>query len=437
MNILHGVNRFFKRNYLYNNPLLLALSGGPDSIALFHLMVEIGIPFAVAHVDHRWRKESVDEANQLKTLCRHSQISFHLKVLNATNPSGNLEEFCRNERRQFFNHLCRENGYNAVVLGHHRDDQSETVLKRLLEGAPLISCGGMAETSHIEGVVYWRPLLEYTKFQVIQWLKENKISYFWDHTNADQKFLRARMREKMLPELGKVFGKEISGNLVSIGREVQELEKFMHDKMGGWLSQIEVGPLGTFLDLSEQCPQTPFEVEYLVRSMLKSPTRTIIQQAANHLLKSSSDKSFSVGKQTLIVDRKMLFVYDHPSIVLPEERKKIDADFTFGPWLVSMQEEALDFNSSSWRQVLKGELHVTLPTTSTPYYLGKVCTTINYPGTSSIRRFWGAQKVPSFIRYWVPVVWNKESIAHEFLTGRVVNESIDKHSSQTIVLKFR
>ncbi len=433
----NGVKRFFQRHNPENLPVLLALSGGPDSIALFYLMIECSIPFAIAHVDHGWREESAGEAQQLQALCHRFQIPFYLKTLNPESLSGNLEEACRIERQAFFKTLCLGKGYSAVVLGHHRDDQSETVLKRVLEGASMTACGGIREQNSINGVTYWRPLIHYSKEQILRWLNEKDLSFFWDNTNEDSKYLRARIRSQILPELSQLFGKEVSGNLASFGQEAQDLEVFMQKIMEQWLLRIEKGPFGLFLDLSQDSPETEFELRYLIRSMLQSPTRTIVHQAAAHLLKGSSNKKFSVGNQTLFVDRKTLLVTECIPLELPQNRVELSDGVQFGPWFVRVENGTQISASSCWRQALKGELRVVLPCLQTPYQIGKPDSATCYPRTSSLRKWWGDKKVPSFIRHWFPVVWKDDQMVHEFLSGKEANPCVGRQSVQTLILKFR
>jgi len=225
------VKKFLEKVWDFKTPLLLALSGGPDSLALFYLLREIHppVPFAVAHVDHGWREESGKEAESLAFLAKKYQIPFHLKKLEIPKESPNLEELCREARLEFFRSLIKQEGYAAVLLGHHGDDQAELILKRIFEGAPLTTLRGMNPVAQNGEMFLWRPLLTLKKRDLENWLLLRGEEGFNDSSNIDPRFLKGRMRTTLLPFLSKEFGKEISPRLIKWGKEADELQSFIRE----------------------------------------------------------------------------------------------------------------------------------------------------------------------------------------------------------------
>ena len=238
--IVQTVKRFLKQNFRQGKTLLLGLSGGPDSLALLHLLIESqkGLSFElhVAHVDHRWRKESCEEASFLKEYVQKLKIPFHLHTL-AEGCSS--EQRAREERLLFFSSLVHKLESQALILGHHGDDQSETVLKRILEGASLSLMGGMTPSSRWKEMTIWRPLLGHSKKEIYAFLEKRGIAYFEDVTNLDPKFLRARMRKTIFPELGRHFGKEVSMNLRRIGNSMHELKEYLDHQVEKYFEVVE------------------------------------------------------------------------------------------------------------------------------------------------------------------------------------------------------
>ena len=213
--------------------LLLGLSGGPDSMALLHFLLEakkeLDFSLHVAHVDHGWRVESGKEAEGLRRVAEHHSLPFYLYRLEKME-GGDLENRCRNERLKFFRTLHAEHHYQALLLAHHSGDHAETVFKRVAEGAGLRGLGGLYAERSIENLSVWRPLLPLKKEDLLAYLHKKKLRYFEDFTNQDPKYLRARMRETLFPTLEGIFGKRMEGNFARIGKMCQELADYFEEK---------------------------------------------------------------------------------------------------------------------------------------------------------------------------------------------------------------
>jgi tRNA(Ile)-lysidine synthase len=215
------------QQYEPNGSLLLALSGGPDSTSIFYLLRELSYPFEVAHYDHKWRSSSSKEKQSLQELCLQHAIPFHSETASIV-PKRNCEDFARNERLTFFSRLLKERSHlKGVIFGHHADDQAETVLKRLLEGARLTNLKGLQPFSYHNDMAFHRPLLGTTKKEIVQWLEKRGITYFIDSTNLDESNLRGKMRAKILPSISQDFGKEVASNLVRLADQASELQFFI------------------------------------------------------------------------------------------------------------------------------------------------------------------------------------------------------------------
>jgi tRNA(Ile)-lysidine synthase len=251
------VQKFLKRCCSEDRPVLLGLSGGPDSLSLFHLLFPY-VDLRVAHVDHGWRDESQEEASILRALCEDKGVPFHLRTLNSSDVHRNREEHCRNERLAFFGEICTESGCQSLVLGHHADDQAETVLKRILEGAPLVRQGAMRGSSKYGSLTIWRPLLGIAKKSIIAWLEQRNIPFFIDPTNEDPAILRSRMRTQILPEL---FGKEIALPLARHADEAALLADYLDARIVPFMETVKES---SKVDLSDV---HLLEVRHLIRRL--------------------------------------------------------------------------------------------------------------------------------------------------------------------------
>jgi tRNA(Ile)-lysidine synthase len=339
--------------------ILLGLSGGPDSMALFHLLLKakekIPFEFGVAHIDHRWRKESASEAKFLKQLAKNEGIPFFLAVLEPTSMEGNLEEACRNSRYEFFRKIARKNGYQALFLAHHQGDQVETVLKRLFEGAHIHALQGMRRVAVHQGLEMFRPWLHIPKELILQFLMQHQIPYFEDATNRDERFLRGRMRQSILPFLEETFHKKIASNIAHFSLEAAELSAYMEEKMAPLYEKMLVGPFGTLLI---QAPMHPFEARYLLKKWFKEKGEEISRQAIEEIVSlfesGKSNKFVETLHYKIAIDRGRVFVISKGSLFHHIDRWK--------------QKRALALEGKpGWESVFRGEGYFNLPKKSVSF----------------------------------------------------------------------
>lgn len=435
------VKNFLQTNCVPTDKILLGLSGGPDSLALLYLLLpfqkKMFAELGVAHVDHRWRPESTQEAQQLADLAKTLGLPFHLKTLDPNQLQGNLEAASREERINFFKAVCQENTYKAVLLGHQADDQAETVLKRICEGSNLIYLSALKSITKIDGLTLWRPLLAVSKKEILHWLCDREHHAFEDSTNLNTKYLRGRFRTQIIPELASNFGKEVSQSLCHIGQEAQELKAYLDDTLKHYLSKIEHGPLGAWLDFSESMPHK-FALKHLLFEMARPEniflTRTQAEIACELIISGKADKKIELGTHELHIDRKHVFLITSMPTVASEVQIIPGQQFAYGPWKVSV-EEGSNSNLLGWKQVWRGQLRVTMPLEDC--YLGPPSLQAPYPGHSPLSRWWTKQKVPAFMRSIIPVIWSQKKIRHEFLSGRILEHANEKSKRINVFLELR
>lgn len=418
--------KFLSKHLDPARPVLLALSGGPDSLALYHLLLKYKknylLHFAIAHIDHGWRKESAEEARVLEEMVRKEGIVFHLRTLQPPKLEGNLEAACRQARLAFFAQLCEQHRYQAVLLAHHEDDQAETVLKRVLEGASLPHLSGLRETTLIQGMTLWRPFLKVAKKELAQWLHAQGLQGFEDRTNLDPRFLRGRFRTRILPGLAADFGKEVKGNLARLGEEAAEFRAYLDGKLHPFLARIEKGEWGSFLSLSRERPEHPLEMEHLIRIFCQNDSIILshagLKTATQLALSKAADRMIRIGGKTLYIDRGRLFLPRFNQQQSLECCPLVQGTYLYGNWRVSVtaNETRQQDQMKGWKAVWDGRCEVYLP--EGDYHLGPPALGRGYPRNTSLSKWWTNAKVPAFLREHVPVVWEKETIRHEFLTGR-------------------
>ena len=184
---------------------LLAFSHGIDSTALFYLLDEAGVKFDLAIVDYNVRAQSKDEVSSARQLALKFNKQIYVKSVQLG--ASNFEHEARAARYDFFAEICREQGYENLILAHQFDDKFEWFLMQLGRGAGLSELLGMQELEPREDYVIARPLLGVRKCELERFLRERNLKYFTDETNLTERFKRGFIRAKFSePFLNEYFG---------------------------------------------------------------------------------------------------------------------------------------------------------------------------------------------------------------------------------------
>lgn len=182
--------------------LLIALSGGADSVALLLWSLEHHKAAAAAHCNFHLRgAESDRDEKFVRQLCQDKGVRLFVRhfhtLAEARNASESLETTARRLRYSWFEQLCREHGFEAVAVGHHREDNAETLVLNLVRGSGLRGLGAMKE---VQGHVV-RPLLDWSRDQILRFLAERNQAFVNDSSNDDLSFRRNFVRHEILPRL--------------------------------------------------------------------------------------------------------------------------------------------------------------------------------------------------------------------------------------------
>lgn len=189
--------------------LLVAVSGGIDSVALLAALVRTGREPIVLHFDHGWRKESASEAKAVRALVR----AYGLKLTTGkAAASKRTEAAARAARYAFFVRAAQKFGIRDLVLAHHADDQVETFLLQLLRGAGA-GARGMEPQARRGELALHRPWLALWKKEITAYARANRLTWSEDASNADTRHRRNLVRRRLLPYLRRIAGPEMSQKL--------------------------------------------------------------------------------------------------------------------------------------------------------------------------------------------------------------------------------
>ncbi|MCC7432962.1 tRNA lysidine(34) synthetase TilS [Candidatus Peregrinibacteria bacterium] len=234
-------------------PIILAISGGPDSTFLLHLLLSLTPqpPIILAHVNYHLRgHDSQLDQKFVENLAKSHQLKLEILSVKAAKLSGNLEVNCRKLRYEFFEKLRQKYLASLILTGHNRSDQTETFLFNLIRGANYRGLSAMTELD--QNRFLYRPLLSIPKSEILHFLKTHKIAFRLDKSNLDLKFSRNFLRHKILPLLEKL-NPNFQETLSSTIENYQENQQIIDQITNSWLQknyQNQQFDLQTFLNES-------------------------------------------------------------------------------------------------------------------------------------------------------------------------------------------
>jgi len=223
--------------------LLAAVSGGPDSVALARVLNELArrrrlsFKWSILHVNHHLRGE---EAGRDERFCRglaeQLGVAFALEHVDVPaireESGGSIEEVARRERLRIFEDTAKRLGSGKVALGHHADDNIETVLHRILRGTGLRGLAGIPERRELDpeqGLELIRPLLSFTREQLLGFLREMGQDFIEDSSNLSEDHTRNWIRLSLLPALEEKLGPSVRRNVQRLASHMSQANAFIDE----------------------------------------------------------------------------------------------------------------------------------------------------------------------------------------------------------------
>lgn len=224
--------------------VLVAVSGGPDSIALLHILHSIrerlGISLHVAHLDHMFRgPDSREDAQYVVQFCANLQIPCTAERIDVSSYAKehhlSNQVAAREVRYKFLNSVAEKYQAQKIALGHHADDQAETVLLNLMRGTGI---GGLAGIAPLRDDRYIRPLLAVRRKEIEQYCLTQGLSYRTDNSNTKTVYLRNKIRLELLPYLEEHYNPEIVPSLGRLAELSREENHFIEGQAARTFAQL-------------------------------------------------------------------------------------------------------------------------------------------------------------------------------------------------------
>lgn len=243
--------------------ILVAFSGGIDSVALLCLLLEVretlGLRLGAAHLNHGFRENADSDEAFCRSFCEEKKVPFFSSKKDvaayAKAEKMSFEMAGRTLRYAFFEKVMDEQGFSKCATAHHLDDQVETVLLNLVRGTGL---KGLTGISPLRGR-YVRPLLSYKKSELLAYLERNQISFRHDHTNDEVEYQRNRLRNEVLPYLEKHFNADVSESISRMTGLLVEDLKFIEGEVEK-AKELFLQEAGDQVRLSKEVKELPYAI---------------------------------------------------------------------------------------------------------------------------------------------------------------------------------
>lgn len=235
--------------------VLVAVSGGPDSVALLRLMctakqrhaADLPGKIIVAHFDHGIRSDSASDANWVDLLASSLELRFRVGRAESKLTS---EQAARDFRYAFLEQTAAEEGARYITTGHTADDQAETILHHIVRGTGIAGLAGMPRARPLNpSVSIIRPLLQFRRQTLRDYLSQLPQAFLDDITNAENSYTRNRIRNELIPHISQQYNPDVVNALTRLGQLAAA-------------TQAEIA--GIVQPLATECVHTP------------SPNRTIV-----------------------------------------------------------------------------------------------------------------------------------------------------------------
>ena len=288
-----------------NKRYLLACSYGPDSMALFDMLLREKVHFDVAHVNYHLREESNYEEASLRAFCKDRNVSIFV-FNNEEIIDNNVEERCREIRYSFFKKLHVQNSYDALLVAHNEDDLIETYLLQK-QRKNLVNFYGIQEKSVLFDMLVIRPILDLSKSNILQYCEDNCVPYAIDKTNLLPIYKRNQIRLEVVSNMTLDERKAILAEIEAKNKELKKVLtkiKKVEPKVDSLLALKDI-ELAYYLNTLVNGEYYRFNLTHKqieeVRKILSSPAPNIsllLNNAKYKLVKSYDDVSFVENVET-------------------------------------------------------------------------------------------------------------------------------------------
>ncbi len=457
----------FKKNLLDknlifdNNRLLLGVSGGPDSLTMLDLFInirdEFNLKLIVFHLNHLFRKEADKEAEYVRKICVKRDVKAIIKTHDVPKyvEDNNLspEEGARKIRFKYLNEIFRKEDIDKVCLAHNKDDLVETVLLNVFRGCGMRGLKGIEDNITIDGINIIHPLLIFFRAEIIDYCDSNDLEPVYDPSNNSDLYSRNRIRNNILPLIEDQINPNVKQVITRMTETIKEdynfIKEFSNNKFKDIL--IEKTEKKYILDLQKMKDLHPTLIKRIINIILKN----LKGNMDNFYYKHYNDIiSFIESNNTgdildLPDDINMKISYDKLIIIrgsfskMKKYSKVIEGEGEYLlPYNQKLEVEIIP-DKLNWRNYKDKNLclidynKVDFPLKVRNRRDGDIFIPLGMDGHKKIKDFFIDKKVPDYMRDKIPIVFDeKDNLI--WVCGYRLDErfKLEKDSKKTILIKY-
>ena len=437
-----------KINTLWNkeDKIAIALSGGVDSIVLFHLLVteykDSYKQLVVFHINHGLREESYEEAEFVEKFVKDFDVKFYKEELNMSDlerDSHTSEEMLARELRyQAFNKMAKLEGVTKLLTAHHKNDQVENILMRLLTGRSIDHSLAICEEIEMAGLTIYRPLLNSLKAELEEYAKEKNLHYYVDATNFDTDYTRNNIRHNIVPLLNDINSGSFD-NLINFANYYQNinnnLKKAILSNKDNYIFSRDEDKISLvkdkFLELNEE------EMYFLLKDLITDELGVFdVKQKAifdviSSLKKNTGNKSYDLKNNLKIISQyETLYIHkiekkcynDKIEIIIDKICENSVYEFYQNKFIISTdaKDSEIGFNKSEL------PLLVTIKKEGDRVRRGEI--------NKKLSRIFIDEKVPKELRDTLPVIRNNKG---EVLGVLGIGTKVNKNKIYDYYIKMK
>lgn len=392
-----------------NSTVVVACSGGPDSMALLKILNDIkdkkNLNIICAHVNHKVRKESEEEKVLVENYTKKLNVIFEYYEITNYHEKANFHEDARKIRYEFLEKITKKYHAKYLMTAHHGDDLIETILMRIARGSNIKGYIGFKEVSPWNGITIVRPLIYKTKSFIEEYDKENNIPYAIDKTNYSCEYTRNRYRNMVLPIL-KEENENINLKYLKFSEELSKYYNYVLDEANKYLEEITDSNNNIFVDKFIKLPSL---IQETIIQMLVENIQKIDYLPINDNLFSEMIQTVNSIKDNISINlpNNYIFGKKYNIIYLKKVENKVDTiDYILDKDYIGCNFSIIFTNEyeKSNNLVALNSNEITLPLVLTNRNNGDYIEVLNMNGKKKINDIFIENKIDSEKRDSYPIV---------------------------------